>query len=202
MKLQTKIFIGVILILASGLAIFYFSWKQERHERIRHEANEKSLIEGMKAYQSKDSLNAATIQALTFSNSEFKRYNQDLTKTVENLNLKVKNLQSASQTGTETNYKVKIQVKDSLIYLAGRIDTLKCVDFSDNWLTVSGCVKKGQFSGIIQSRDTIETFISRVPHRFLFFRYGTKAIRQDVVSKNPHSKIVFTKYIELKNGKL
>ncbi|MEG1673358.1 MAG: DUF6549 family protein, partial [Alistipes sp.] len=31
-----------------------------------------------------------------------------------------------------------------------------------------------------------------------FFRYGVKAIKLDVVSKNPHSKIVYTEYIELK----
>jgi len=47
MSLKTKIFIGLILILASGLAIFYFSWKQERHERIRHEANEAELTKNI-----------------------------------------------------------------------------------------------------------------------------------------------------------
>ena len=47
MSVKTKIFIGVIFILASGLAIFYFSWKQERHERIRHEANEAELTKNI-----------------------------------------------------------------------------------------------------------------------------------------------------------
>jgi len=35
-----------------------------------------------------------------------------------------------------------------------------------------------------------------LPRRFLFIRYGTKAIRQEMVSSNPHTQLVYTEYIE------
>lgn len=167
-------------------------------EKKRFKANQNSLLSEVNYYKSKDSLNVASVEKLTLTNSEFKKFNTDLVKTVESLDIKVRRLQSASKTATDTDYKVKIQIKDSLIYLPGRVDTLKCVEFADAWLSVSGCVRNKQFSGLIESKDTIEQFVHRVPRKFLFFRYGTKAIRQEVISKNPHTQISFSEYIELK----
>ncbi len=51
----------------------------------------------------------------------------------------------------------------------------------------------------VQSVDTLIQVVHRVTRQFWFIKWGTKAIRQDIVSKNPHSQIVYTEYIELKN---
>jgi len=187
-----------LLIMAGIVIVLGFMLDSFISENKRLESNQRSLMEGIETYQTKDSTNAASVEALKLTNSELKRYNESLVQTVKSLNLKVKNLQSVSQTATETGYNVKIQVKDSLIYLPGKVDTLKCVDFDTKWLTVQGCVQNRQFSGRIESRDSIVTVVHRVPRRFLFFRYGTKAVRQDVTCKNPDSKITFTEYLEFK----
>lgn len=187
-----------LLILLGIVIVLGFMLNSFMSENKRLESNQRSLMEGIKIYQTKDSNNAASVEALKLTNSELRRYNEDLVKNVKNLNLKIKNLQSISQTATTTGYNVKIQVKDSLIYLPGKVDTLKCVDFNTKWLTVQGCVQNRQFTGRIESRDSILTVVHRVPHRFLFFRYGTKAVRQEVTCKNPDSKITFTEYLEFK----
>ena len=36
-----------------------------------------------------------------------------------------------------------------------------------------------------------------VPRRFLFFRWGTKAIRQEIIPANPHTRIVYAEYVQL-----
>ena len=38
--------------------------------------------------------------------------------------------------------------------------------------------------------------LPRYKHRHRFIRWGTKAIRQEVVSSNPHTQIVYTEYIQ------
>ena len=48
----------------------------------------------------------------------------------------------------------------------------------------------------VQSIDTIIQIVHRVPRKFLFIRYGTKGIRQEIVSANPHTHIVSARYIE------
>lgn len=47
----------------------------------------------------------------------------------------------------------------------------------------------------IESRDTLQMIVHRVPKRFLFFRYGTKGVRMEVVSQNPHSRLSYPKII-------
>jgi hypothetical protein len=108
-------------------------------------------------------------------------------------------VQSVSQTATVTNYTIKTVVKDSIIirdnYL---IDTLQCVKYKDNYLSFEGCNLNDTATFKIKSVDTLTQVVHRVPKRFLFFHFGCKAIRQEVLSKNPYSEIVYTEYIELK----
>jgi len=50
----------------------------------------------------------------------------------------------------------------------------------------------------VTSTDTLRQIVHRVPRRFLFIRWGTKAIRQEIVSTNPHTRIVYTEYIDMR----
>jgi ASC-1-like (ASCH) protein len=71
-------------------------------------------------------------------------------------------------------------------------------DWHDSWVSVSGVIKEEQVSCHIQSVDTLVQVVHRVPKSFWFIKWGTKAIRQEIMSKNPHSQTVYTEYIELK----
>jgi hypothetical protein len=50
----------------------------------------------------------------------------------------------------------------------------------------------------IARRDTLVQLVHRVPRKFLFIPFGTKAIRQEVTTKNPHTEITYTEYIVLR----
>lgn len=45
--------------------------------------------------------------------------------------------------------------------------------------------------------DTLTQVVHHIPHRWWIFRWGTKALRQEIRSSNPHTKIVFSEYIEI-----
>ena len=64
-------------------------------------------------------------------------------------------------------------------------------------MQVEGAIRGEEVECKIESVDTLHQIVHRVPHRFWFIRYGTKAIRQEVVSSTPHTRIVYTEYIEL-----
>lgn len=193
-----------IMILGSLgllLAVFILSGmvRKLKRENVRLGANQEMLLSDVRYYRTSDSLNAAGVNRLTLSCREFRRHKEELTQTVESLKLKVKRLQSVSQTGSETRYDVRTVVRDSLVIRDSLIvDTLKCITYRDAWLTFSGCSDGDQFCASIESRDSLITVIHRIPRRFWFIRWGTKAIRQEVMSKNPRSRIIFTEYIELK----
>jgi hypothetical protein len=199
--LINKIIYKVLALLLVALVITGYLLSQSSKEKNRLESNQISLLNEVKIYKSSDSLNAASVEKLTLTNREFKKYNGDLVKTVESLNLKVKRLQSISQTGIETKYEVSADVRDSITPNRNNPlvpDTIKCIKFKDIWLNLDGCIRNQKFLGIIESKDSLVHAVDRVPHKFLFFKYGTKAIRMNVVSLNPHSKITYAKYIEFK----
>ena len=197
MGLRTKGEIIIAALLIVSVVALNMMWKKERKERIRTESNQTALLQTVERFRTKDGLNAVSIQKLTLKNSEFKKYNQDLAETVKSLNIKVKRLQSVSETVTKTVTKVNTVIKDSIIYRDNTIvDTLRCIEFSDGWVSANGCVLDGVLHGEIVSKDTLIQAVHRVPRKFLFFRWGAKAIRQEVVSKNPHTQIEYSKYIE------
>ena len=69
------------------------------------------------------------------------------------------------------------------------------VSWSDPWMSLRGTIRGDSFTARIESRDTLQMIIHRVPKRFLFFRYGTKGVRMDVVSQNPHTRLSYPKVI-------
>lgn len=168
-----------------------------REEKKRLANNQESLLSDIEYYKTESGKNAASVQKLELTRSELERHCKDLTQTVEDLGLKVKRLQSASTTSTKTEVDIQVQVRDSLVY-RDKPDTLKKISFKDSWVELDGYIDRDVFTGRISSVDTLIQIIHRIPKRFLFFKWGTKAIRQEVVNKNPHSKIVYTEYIELK----
>ena len=49
----------------------------------------------------------------------------------------------------------------------------------------------------IRISDTLLQWFHRMPRRFLFIRWGTKALRQEIVSTNPHTRIVHAEYVKI-----
>ena len=182
-----------------GLVILLFSLlRTSNKEKKRFESNQHSLLKQVEYFKTESGKSASEVEKLTLTNKEFKTHEASLLEKVDELNLKVKRLQSATQVGVKTEYVVKTEIKDSLVYIEGQTIKLKCVDFTNGWLTVDGCVRDGEFDGFIQSVDTLSHFAHRVPKRFLFIKYGTKGINLSVMTSNPYSKITYAKYIELK----
>lgn len=197
---MTKYLLFTILVLAAFLAVSVKSCQDIRTDRNRLSDNQRTLLADIEFYRTKDSLSVASVERLTLTNREFREYADELKQTVEELQLKVRRLQSASRTAVTTAYPVETVLQDTLIIRDTLLvpDTLSRMRYSNNWLTLDGTLDNNVFRGHIESRDTLIQIVHRVPRRFWFIRWGTKAIRQEIVSRNPYSQIAYTEYIELK----
>lgn len=188
--------VAALAILLFALCHYRDQWQKERAGRIRLAANQAVLLSDLQTYRISDSLNAARVDALTMTVEEFRKNFKEQTALIKEMGIKLNRLESSAITGTETSYYITAPVRDSLVFVPVP-DTLKTIRYSDNWLTIDGYIRGREFIGKIESRDTIVQVVHRVPRRFLFFRYGTKGIRQEVVSKNPHTTINYSRYIKL-----
>ena len=158
---------------------------------------------GSQPAQPAHSLSAAGVERLTLTNREFRRHAEELERTVEDLQLKVRRLQSASRTAVTTAYPVEARLCDTVIVrdTLAVADTLSRLHYVNPWVTLDGVVAGDLFRGRIESRDTLIQVVHRIPRKFWFIRWGTKAVRQEVTTRNPYSRITYTEYIELKRRK-
>ena len=188
-----------ILIIILVIIIFFLSRSlhRQRQENDRLSSNQTALFQDISYYRTRDSLSAASVERLTLTKKELEQNCEALARDIKDLKIKLKRVQSVSQASIETEHIIRTVVRDSLI-VRDRVDTLQCIDYHDNYLTLSGCIEHNHFSGHIMSRDTLLQVIHRVPHRWWFIKWGTKAVRQEIVSKNPHTHVVYSRYIKIK----
>lgn len=185
----------VLVCLCSAL---YIRNKVLRADNDRLTANQTALMQKANYYKTEAGKSAASVQKLELTNSELKDNYKRVCQTAEELGIKVKRLQAASTTATETEVKVITQVRDSIAIHNTAVDTLKAFSWHDAWVNILGELKGRDVSLNVVSQDTLIQIVHRVPKKFLFFKWGTKAIRQEITSTNPHTKITYTEYIELK----
>lgn len=195
--------IAVVIAIIAAFLLLWRIYRLEHDERQRLEANQHSLMTDVEYYRTRDSLSAAGVERLTLTNREFRRHAEELTRTVEDLQLKLRRLQAASRTAVATTYPVEVQLRDTLIMrdTIAVPDTLSRLYYQNPWVTLNGIIADSVFRGTIESRDTLVQIVHRVPRRLWFIRWGTKAVRQEVTTRNPYSRITYTEYIELKRRK-
>lgn len=192
-----KILVYANIVLIISILGLSFLLNNTMEEKKRLANNQESLLSDVEYYKTESGKNAASVQKLELTKSELEKHCIDLTQTVEDLGIKVKRLQSASTTVTKTEVEIQTVVHDSIVY-RDRPVILKTINWKDPWIKLDGILDGEDFSAKIQNIDTLNHIAHRVPKKFLFFRFGTKAVRLEVVNKNPHSQIVYTEYIELK----
>ena len=190
------------VILAVLCASLLGAVRELTQEKDRLTGNQEALMEEVQYYQDEAGRQAASVQRLELSKSELEAYNGELTQRIEDLNIKLKRVQAATTTATQTNVEIKTIIKDTIIYRDTGMLVLPAIKWQDPWVNVDGIIKPDSTVDLsIQSVDTLFQVVHRVPKKFWFIKCGTKAIRQEITSSNPHTKIVYSEYIELEGRK-
>lgn len=195
-KLLKSCFI-VIAMQIVCCTLLAFAWEHSKDECKRLESNQTSLLEQVDYYKTEAGKSAASVQELTLTKKEVEDHCVELTKMVDELGIKLKRVQQATTTAMESKVEIRTIVKDSIIYVNNNADTMKSFTWSDYWTDIAGTLHNDEAKIAIHSVDTLRQIVHRVPKRFLWFKVGTKAIRQEIVSSNPHNKIVYSEFVSI-----
>ena len=199
----------IIAAIALAVAAVVTIWVQRSRvnqltgERDKYRANTETLLQDVSRYQTKDSLNAAKVGVLELKLSEFERYRASDAELIKTLQTKNRELEAVTTAQMETITQLRGTVRDSIVYLPGDTITtvLKCVDISDPWFSIKGCaMPDGEFTGTFVNRDSVLIVATVQYKRFLNFLWKTKKVKNreiDIISKNPHTKIMGVEYIEI-----
>lgn len=169
-------------------------------EKDRLAGNQQALLEKAEYYETEAGKSAASVQRLQLSYSELEDNYSQVCKVSNDLRIKIKRMEAATTTQTKTEVEVQTTVRDTVI-IRDTLPPLKlqAIEWRDPWVTVTGGLAGKELKLNISSVDTLTQIVYRVPKQFWFIKYGTKAIRQEIVSSNPHTKIVYTEYVELES---
>lgn len=192
--MKTKIpYIIAIIILATC----YISLSHLRNENKRLKANQETLLDSVKSFKVSDSLKAITVGNLELSLKQFKKYRADDAILIKQL--KGQKPEVIIKPNIQTEYKVRTELKDSIIYK----DTLKTILYKSKWNYISGFINKDTINLNIINYDELLITESLQKKKFLFFRlpisiFGYKRKVLNVISKNPNTKITSAEYITIK----
>src|SRR5690554_5040429 len=143
------------IFMAAGIATLLGTlvWQSNRISELKdqrdlHRGNERTLLAGVQAYKTKDSLNALQVGELSLRIKEFNSLRSEDAKLIETLRVKNRDLAQVTASQLETIHDLKGAVRDSLIYIDNIVvDTLRCVSIKDPWFALDGCIKKDIFEG-------------------------------------------------------
>ena len=193
---------SLIALLSVVIYFMFGTIKEKNVEIIRKTSNievlnsefQKYKVESTIKMNGKDStiqLNAAKINSLSYTVSEFEQFRANDAQTIESLKLKLKNVLSVANVSTQTSQNVTTPTI--------KTDTTVCFNYKDSFVSIFGCVKNDSTALAYSGQDSLTIIPSVIPkHKFLWMTWGAKGVRLDVISKNPNTTFTYAKYVEIK----
>ena len=180
-----------ILVCATLLSGFALRRLIAENERLR--GNCEALTEDVRLYRTRAGESAASVQVLELKLSEFRKQHQADTERIRALGISLRRAESYAKSAMEQRYADSVVLRDTVILR----DTVRIFEGGDRWSHIAGIIAGDRLSYEIHTVDTLHQVVHRVPRKWWFFRFGTRAIRQEIWSSNPHTQLVYSEYVEL-----
>lgn len=203
---RLQVITAVLMVVFAGLALVAFrAYSDMKADRDRLKENQSFLLHNgeVEIKQTNTGCSQASVPALTLRPSEFRRSGDTLLRTAKAAGIKASRISEAATAATTTHVDFDARVFRTVVHDTLR-DTVLCpasplpaLSWNDPWVSLSGTIADSIFHGSLTSNDTLDIIVHRVPKRFLFFRFGCKQVRMDIISRNPHTRLTYARYYQL-----
>ena len=190
--------IAVIVALSTRL-------KKVTADRDLQLKNVETLFASVDNYKVQDSLQAATIGDLQLTLKQYKQFRAEDAQLISNLKVDNKRLQSVVATQTESYYQHTAILRDSVKMLATKLPDsikvpiiVKTANFADAWHSLNIVIDGDSLNYKLRTKESLLITNHIVPRKFLWFKFGCKEVRTDVVSKNPYVEGISIESITIK----
>lgn len=187
--------IATIALLVGGRVVRMLSVENQRLT-----ANQYALVSCIEGLQTSLDGRHASLEALQLRCREYERLHQRDADTIRSLGIRLRRVEQVAKQATATRFEVRTPLYDTVILRRDTLplyDTLRRFAWRDAWVSLEGELARDTLVCRVASVDTLHQIVHRVPRRFLFIRWGTKAIRQEIRSSNPHTRLVYADYVTI-----
>ena len=205
MKKAYIIAAAVLVILIAVIIALSTRLKNVTADRNVQRKNVETLFTSVENYKVQDSLQAATIGDLQLTLSQYKQFRAEDAELISNLKVDNKRLQGVVTTQTESYYQHTAILRDSVKMLITRKPDsikipiiVKTANFADEWHRLNIVIDGDSLNYRLRTKESLIITNHVVPKKFLWFKFGCKEVRTDVVSKNPYVENIDVESITIK----
>ena len=183
--------LSLLLLLILALGALAESVREGR----RLASNQRSLVAQNQALRSEVVAQEQSVARLRMTVGELEEFRRADAERIRELGIKLRHARALTLTES-------IQRLDTIVVADLRpllSDSLYRLQLRDGWVSLDVEVRPREAHISLTSCDTLFQVVHRVPWRWWIFSWGTKAIRQEIRSSNPHSRLVYSEYIEIEN---
>ena len=170
-----------------------------RSENQRLNQNIVALTSDVELFRTRSGESAAEVRSLRLKQSELEQTNEALSDQIDQLKIRLRHINSLATAATQTVVEFSTQIPDTVLRRPV-VDTIRLPLYADTWNSVQATLIGDRIEGRFSSVDTLHQVVYRVPHRFLFIRYGTKELRQVITSSNPSTRLVYSSHITIERS--
>lgn len=180
-----KYYIWLVLSLAVAALLFLFLWRVEAEQKRLYKSNVEVLASQAQTYRVRDSLGALSVGVLQLKVSELRRLRAQDALLIRDMGVRLSRVQSVARIATVGSYEFRLSGDSSW-------------SLNDQFVDFRAVRDSSILAVEVQIRDTIVQILHRVPRFKLFgIWFGTKGVRQEIVSKNPHTRIVASEFLKI-----
>lgn len=183
--------VALLLVLSVGGVVLFFSlWRGARAEALRLDYNQGVLLDSVERYKVLDSLWALSVGVLKLELGELKEHRAQDAQLIRDMGIRLRRVQSVGRVFTATKYELR---QITPITPSRWEYRTPYIDFRAQLGSDSVSLNAD-----IVLYDTIVQVLHRVPRfKFLGIWFGTKGVRQEIMSRNPHTVVVAAHYLEI-----
>ncbi|PXV57418.1 cell division protein FtsL [Dysgonomonas alginatilytica] len=189
---------GIVICLSLTVLFQYERNRQLSDEKNRYKSNTNSLLSDIKRLQIDSTTMAVDTRVLRLTVDELEDNRAEDLEHLQKLGVQVKSLQALAKHSLDVNAPIQAELKDSVVIRDTVTVVVKTIKMDTPYLQVSGVIENNQLTGNIHLPVTLHQAVwVEHKHRFLWWRWGVKAIHQTISSDNPYVEIGYSEYITI-----
>lgn len=200
--MNKQIILGLIAVIVGLGTIVGFQGKrisQVTDERNQYQQNTYTLLADIETLQQDSAIQAYQVDKLTLSLDEYRKYRSEDAQTIADLKLKLKQVSAISKSEISVNVPINTPVRDTVIVVDSIYRKVQTIAYNDSNVSFNGTIWNDSLKANLHVPVTISQVLYKVPkHKFLWWSWGCKAVKQVVITNNPYVQLNYSEYIEIK----
>jgi len=195
--MRVNILLGIIFgLLISIIGVSNYAFRKHQENK-RLESNFDVITSELKILKTDNDRYKTEVGVLLLTNQEFEKMHKSIVNDLKDLGVKINQLKSVSTSSVHTETNINTFIKDSISITR---DTIKVVEYKDEWISFYGKMIDTVFSVKISNRDSLIQVVwdDRGFFRRVFKFWEQPILKQTISSYNPNSIIKYSEFITLK----